>query len=167
MSSLAPATPSVDIVNLALSTPPPTPPTSLLPLHVRIRALLRSTCNNTQTPVAGREHERASIVEFLAPFIDGTSMADDEVPSSMFISGSPGTGKTALVNAIIRDLSTADQSNFKVVFINCMALKDVDALWERMIEDLSDGPKRKIPGGKKAKGREAVTSLLDSLTGKW
>ncbi|KAF8971131.1 P-loop containing nucleoside triphosphate hydrolase protein [Flammula alnicola] len=166
VSSLAPATPSTEILHLSIATPPPTPPTSLLPLHSRIRALLRSTCNNTQTDIAGRETERASILEFLAPFIEGISMTDDEVPSSMFISGSPGTGKTALVNDIIRQLSAANDNDIKVkvVSINCMALKSVDALWERMIEDLSSESKRKSAGSKKLKGRETVKSLLRSVS---
>lgn len=148
---------------MAISTPPPTPPTILLPPHARIRALLRSTCNNTQTEIAGREAERASILEFLTPFIEGTSMTENEGASSMFVSGSPGTGKTALVNEIIRQVSTTKESDLKVVSINCMALKSVDALWERMIEDLSAGPKRKAAAGKKLKGREMVQSLLNTL----
>jgi cell division control protein 6 len=48
-----------------------------------------------------------------------------------------------------------------------MALKSIDALWERMIEELSDGPKRKFAGGRKPKGRDAVKALLNGLNSKW
>ncbi|KAF9482254.1 P-loop containing nucleoside triphosphate hydrolase protein [Pholiota conissans] len=166
VSSLVPATPSADIIQVAISTPPPTPPTILLPIETRIRALLRSTCNNTQTEMAGREAERTSILEFLSSFIEGNSMVEDKAASSMFISGSPGTGKTALVNSIIRQLSSSNDTDVKVVSINCMALKSVDALWERMIEELTTGPKRKV-AGKKLKGRETVQSLLATLKVKY
>ena len=166
VSSVALTTPSAEISHLMIATPPPTPPTALLPLPSRIRAMLRSTCNNTQTQIAGRESERASILNFLAPFIEGMSTNDDTVQSSMFISGSPGTGKTALVNSIIRQLSTEQDSELKVISINCMALKSVDALWERMIEDFGDAPKRKATS-RKAKGRDAVKVLLGAVDVKW
>ena len=167
VASLPPATPTTEISKLVISTPPPTPPTSLLPLHARARALLRSTCNNSNTEIAGRAAERTSILDFLTTFLQGPSTDDGQNTASLFISGSPGTGKTALVNTIIRELSTVINSDVKVVFINCMALKSIDALWERMIEDLSDGPKRKSAGGRKLKGRDAVKALLNGLNSKW
>ena len=166
MASLPPQTPTEEKFQLAIATPPPTPPTALLPLHARARALLRSTCNNTQAQIAGRDTERAAIVDFLTSFIQGTPGNNEGGPSSMFISGSPGTGKTALVNAIIRELSTENITDVKVVSINCMALKGLDALWERMIEELGEGPKRKN-SSKKLKGREAVSAILTSLSVKW
>lgn len=166
LASLPPATPSTEILQLAISTPPPTPPTALLPLHARARGLLRSTCNNTQAQIAGRETEHAAIFDFLTSSMQGTSVNNESTPSSMFISGSPGTGKTALVTAIIRKLSTEHITDVKVVSINCMALKGLDALWERMIEELSDGSQRKN-SAKKLKSREGVRSILADLNVKW
>ncbi|KAF8160617.1 P-loop containing nucleoside triphosphate hydrolase protein [Crassisporium funariophilum] len=159
-SSLVPATPVSEIARLTISTPPPTPPTSLLPIHARARAMLRSTCNNTNSHIAGRDAERASIHEFLASFIDDTTMSDDQTQTSMFISGSPGTGKTALVNAIIREVSTESNDDIEVISINCMALKSVDALWERLTEELHVAPKRKLAANKKIKGLDVVRALL-------
>jgi cell division control protein 6 len=165
VSSVPPATPSKEIADLAISTPPPTPPANLLPLHVRIRALLRSTCNNSEIQVSGREAERTTIFDFLTPFIDGTSISRDKIHSSMFISGAPGTGKTALVNAMIRRLSV-DHPEVRVIAINCMALKDSDALWERMIEEFRDASNKRSLG-KKSKGRDVVKSMLNALNVKW
>ncbi|KAF9522655.1 hypothetical protein CPB83DRAFT_871919 [Crepidotus variabilis] len=165
MASIPPATPTAAVAALSISTPPPTPPNALVPLHSRIRALLRSTCNNAQAQMAGRDVEHATIMNFLGPFIDGSAMADDNAQSTMFISGSPGTGKTALVNTIIRQLSSEHPSQVRVVSINCMALKSVDALWERMIEDFGDASKKRT-SSKKHKGREAVHSVLSSLDAK-
>jgi cell division control protein 6 len=147
-------------------TPPPSPPTSLLSIHARVRALLRSTCNSTSSSIAGRDVERTSLLQFLTSFIDGTSMDNDILTTSMFISGAPGTGKTALVNAIIRDLS-AKNGHVKVISINCMALKGVDALWERIIEDLAPAPKRKSTATKKTNAYDRLKALLSTLNTQW
>ena len=162
----ATATPTSDLMELTLSTPPPSPPTSLLPIQARVRALLRSTCNNTFSSIAGRDVERASLLGFLTSFIDGTSIDHDTHTTSMFISGAPGTGKTALVNAIIRDLS-AKNDHIKVISINCMALKSVDALWERIIEDLATTPRRKLTANKKTNSHDRLKTLLSTLNTQW
>lgn len=164
-SSLVPTTPSAEKSDVALLTPPPTPPKVLLPLHVRIRALLRSTCNS-EIGIAGRETERASIFDFITSFVEDTAVSEVAC-SSLFISGSPGTGKTALVNAIIRGMSTANDTVVKVVSINCMTLNNIDALWEKMVEELAVGSNQKSTVGKKPKGRDMVKSLLNSLQIKW
>ncbi|KAG6828803.1 hypothetical protein H0H92_006684 [Tricholoma furcatifolium] len=159
MSSIsAPSTPVHEVSRLSIATPPPTPPTVLLPVHARARALLRSTCNSTAAQIAGRDSERATILNFITSFLGDVDMESDGVQStSLYISGSPGTGKTALVNSVLRDIP----SDAKVVFINCMALNSVDSLWDRLVEELNNGRKMKpIRGSKNTKGRDAVEALL-------
>ncbi|KAJ6498999.1 P-loop containing nucleoside triphosphate hydrolase protein [Mycena sanguinolenta] len=155
-SAIVPATPTAEIAQLSLATPPPTP-NSLIPIHVRARALLRGTCNSSATGMAGRDSERAAITAFFASLIDEV---DDVEHTGLYISGSPGSGKTALVNSILR---TLDDNHVKVVTINCMALNSVDVLWERLIEELGTtaDKKRKTAGrAKKLQGRDAVDALL-------
>jgi cell division control protein 6 len=82
----------------------------------------------------------------------------------MFISGPPGTGKTALVTRIVRELATDHPGDVRVISINCMALKTLDTLWERMIDELDLDL---FQGGKKTKGREAVQALLQTTKLKW
>ena len=158
------ATPTSSLMELTLSTPPPSPPTSLLPIQARVRALLRSTCNNNSSSIAGRDEERTSLLKFLTSFINGTCMNND-THTSMFISGAPGTGKTALVNAIVRDV-LAENDNIKVISINCMALKSVDALWERIIEDLATTPRKKT-AKKKSNSYDRLKALLSTLKTQW
>ncbi|KAF7376419.1 AAA domain-containing protein [Mycena sanguinolenta] len=156
-SAIVPATPTAEIAQLSLATPPPTPPNSLIPIHVRARALLRGTCNSAAAEMAGRDSERAAITAFFASLIDEV---DNVEHTSLYISGSPGSGKTALVNSILR---TLDDNHVKVVTINCMALNSVDVLWERLVEELGTTPdkKRKTAGrAKKLQGRDAVEALL-------
>ncbi|KAJ2922488.1 hypothetical protein H1R20_g14606, partial [Candolleomyces eurysporus] len=161
-SSVCPSTPTKEIASLAI-TPPPTPPTLLLPLHARVKSLLRATCNDADATVAGREAEREIISKFLQSFVCDEAMQEDG-PAALFISGSPGTGKTALVNAINREL-TKENASITVVFVNCMTVKTLDALWDRLIEAL-----RSIHGAagrsKKEKGLASVVKLLDSCNRK-
>ncbi|KAG7446093.1 P-loop containing nucleoside triphosphate hydrolase protein [Guyanagaster necrorhizus] len=161
-SSLIP--PSTPIAQLIISTPPPTPP-SLLPIHARARALLRATCDCIGD-MPGRERERSVIRDFITT-CPATSHSRDQW-SSLYISGSPGTGKTALVNSLIQSLGTS-LDGMKVVTVNCMALENVEALWERLSEELLGPSKRKrsrkiIKG--KGKGRETLEDILSSLDNK-
>ncbi|KAJ7629887.1 P-loop containing nucleoside triphosphate hydrolase protein [Mycena rosella] len=156
-SAIVPATPTAEIAQLTLATPPPTPPTLLLPIHARARALLRATCNNPATEMAGRDSERAAISAFFASLID---QADEVEHTSLYISGSPGTGKTALVNSV---LCTLGVDEIKVININCMALNSIDVLWERLVEELGGyAEKKRRPAGrpKKSQGRDIVDALL-------
>ncbi|KAF7306005.1 AAA domain-containing protein [Mycena chlorophos] len=157
-STIIPPTPTEEIAQLSLATPPPTPPSALLPLHVQARALLRATSNSPATDMAARDQERVVIADFFASLLHDAETQH----TSLYISGSPGTGKTALVNSVLRALP-ADQA--KVITINCMALNSVDVLWDRLTEELGGNAdkKRKTAGRlRKLQGKELVESLLDA-----
>ena len=114
------------------------------------------------SPLSGRATERALISEFITSFVDGSKNPASAQCTSLYISGSPGTGKTAVVNSVISQ-STIPPT-FTVITINCMALNDVDFLWSRLADELS-------PSGVKAKkalkGIDAVNRLLSAYTSKW
>ncbi|KAK0467707.1 P-loop containing nucleoside triphosphate hydrolase protein [Desarmillaria tabescens] len=157
-SLVPPSTPTAGVSHLTISTPPPTPP-SLLPIHVRARALLRATCNCI-ADMPGREKERSAIQNFITVSDNG-----DQI-TCLYISGSPGTGKTALVNSLIQSLGT-DLNGTKVITINCMALDNVDALWERLSEEFQGPCKRKrSKKTAKGKGRETLEDILSGLDDK-
>lgn len=156
------STPEAAVSRLTLATPPPTPPTALLPIYARARALLRTTCNGT-AQIAGRDQERNAILKFVTTLTKDCSARNDNV-STLYISGSPGTGKTALVNSVLRTLD----ATVKVVSINCMALNSVDALWDQLLDEFDRGKKGKTTGrGKKMRGKEGVETILSELQTKW
>ncbi|KAK7045549.1 AAA ATPase [Paramarasmius palmivorus] len=160
-SEIPPITPATAISHLSLATPPPTPPT-LIPIHIRVRQLLRPTCNDI-IALPGRESEREAITKFVSAFLDDAS----ECPGhSLFISGAPGTGKTALINNVIHSLQE-DARDVKVINLNCMAINNIDALWDRVLEELGPMGKGKSPAKtKKLKGKEAVENALAKLKAK-
>ncbi|KAK0506508.1 P-loop containing nucleoside triphosphate hydrolase protein [Armillaria luteobubalina] len=153
------SSPSTPVPRSAMATPPPTPPT-LLPFHVRARALLRATCDDT-VDMPARDHERAIICDFTTGFVVASPRDSDDADyvSCLYISGAPGTGKTALVNSVIRSLD----NDIEVITINCMALSSIEALWERLQEKFK-GTKKASNLAKKAKrGKDAVEVLLNGL----
>lgn len=158
-TTIIPITPTREVSQPSLATPPITPKI-LLPLHARAKALLRATCNDATATVTCRDVERDSITQFLQSFVN-----DEPSKRCMYISGSPGTGKTALLNHVLRSF---DSRVCNVFFLNCMVLKNVDTLWEKLVEDLTATnvmPSKKT-NIKKLKGRAAAEAAFASLTTK-
>lgn len=139
------------------------PPVALIPIHARVRALLRSTCNGTFA-IAGRSTERDIITKFIASARDA-SCSDEPSKSSLFISGTPGTGKTALVNAVLAGLEFCQ--DLKVTTVNCMALNNVDGLWDCLCENLGNSTLVKRTKGVKAKGKRLLDKILASQERRW
>ncbi|XP_014282567.1 cell division control protein 6 homolog isoform X2 [Halyomorpha halys] len=55
--------------------------------------------------------------------------------TSIYISGPPGTGKTACINHIISQSSISD--NYKIVYVNCTGLKSANAAFKRIASELN------------------------------
>jgi cell division control protein 6 len=118
------------------------------------RALLRATSNRS-FQISDREKERTQIHDFV------TSFDAKDVPTTLYISGLPGSGKTALVNSVLDKL---DSSKLKVISINCMTLNSIDALWERLLEELDEKKKSKT---KQVSSQEVVECVLSTIKTKW
>lgn len=152
-------TPATSMSALALTTPPPTPHVTLLPIHARARALLRSTCNGNSA-IAGRIVERELIKTFIS-----SSWEDPSTDSSLFVSGTPGTGKTAIINTVLAELG---DSAVDVISVNCMAYQNVDALRDHLRDAFTASePIQTSPRKGKAKAKPLLDDLLASRTRKW
>ncbi|KAF5393365.1 hypothetical protein D9757_000526 [Collybiopsis confluens] len=141
--SSTPTTPATIISSLHISTPPPTPPT-LLPFHIQARALLRATCDDIDQ-LPGREEERRILA------ISSLSPSRAMIKASIKVSTFP-----------VRREELAD---VKIIIINCMALNDVDALWQRMFEELNTSKMSKAAGRsmKPLKGREGAEAVVAAM----
>lgn len=82
--------------------------------------------------IIGRQEEKSAIRAYVS-----ASEAESDV--GMYVSGPPGTGKTALVTAIGRDLA---EDGWKVVEIGCMGMKPTD-MWKEIGEALDCGKTEK------------------------
>lgn len=86
-----------------------------------------SRCSDPGTLV-GRDTERQELKNFVAARIDsGTG-------GCLYVSGPPGTGKSALVNEISEEYSGQETLGFSIV--NCMSVKTATDLAKKLREDL-------------------------------
>ncbi|KAG8699290.1 AAA ATPase [Ceratobasidium sp. 395] len=141
---ILPSAPLPSLVSRLQPTPPATPPTTLS-LHARARALLRPGPGE----VIGREKERAILSDFLSSFAAGSTnqSGDASQHSAAYISGAPGTGKTALVSEILRGIAT---DGLRGIYVNCTGLKEESTVWARVLEEGAFT----IPKGKTSSGSE-------------
>jgi cell division control protein 6 len=148
--------PLPSLVSRLQLTPPAALPTPTLSLHARARALLRPGLGE----VIGREQERAVLTSFLSSFTSGGS--DDSVHSAAYISGAPGTGKTALVSEVLRGVAV---DGLRGIYVNCTGLKEENSVWARVLEEGGFG----ITKGKAAVNSEKkrFESVLKTKDVKW
>ncbi|XP_069739062.1 cell division control protein 6 homolog [Phaenicophaeus curvirostris] len=96
----------------------------------------------------GREKEMGIIQQFLKEHVCGHR------PGSLYISGAPGTGKTACVSHIL--LKSKDElARSKTIVLNCMALSSPQGVFPAVVQQL---------GLPVATGREGLRRLEKQLT---
>lgn len=100
----------------------------------------------------GRETEKEALESFLRAnlpaFNDDASpsevdsTADSAPVKALYISGSPGSGKTALLTHILSRLEGKATGQVRVAFLNCTTVQRGDDIWERIIDELGLGDKK-------------------------
>jgi cell division control protein 6 len=80
--------------------------------------------------LTGRESEKQELTTFVEEHIKDAS------GGCIYVSGPPGTGKSAMVNEITNDI--ADSVNLKKAYVNCMSLKTSRDLFETLLEALCE-----------------------------
>ncbi|XP_027522186.1 cell division control protein 6 homolog [Corapipo altera] len=96
----------------------------------------------------GRERETGILRQFLREHIQGHR------PGSLYVSGAPGTGKTACLSRVLLDCKD-ELAGSKTVVLNCMALGSPHAVFPTLAQHL---------GLPTATGREQIRTLEKHLT---
>ncbi|KAH7983388.1 hypothetical protein HPB52_011535 [Rhipicephalus sanguineus] len=110
------------MVSLCLSTPDTS-------LYQKAKQNLTS---QSSVRVVGRQREMETMKEFLHSHLRaGTS-------GSLYVSGAPGTGKTACLSQILE--SSKNLFKFQYVFVNCMTLQSSSAIYQKIISGLDLSP---------------------------
>ncbi|CAG8615362.1 6454_t:CDS:2, partial [Acaulospora colombiana] len=85
------------------------------------------------TKLVGRNSEREAITKFLRNNIIGGT------PGSLYITGAPGTGKTALVNEVWNGMKNTIKNETKCsiefIMINCMNVDDPKRIFAKLLEN--------------------------------
>ncbi|CAK6981328.1 cell division control protein 6 homolog [Scomber scombrus] len=76
-----------------------------------------------------RETERVSIRSFLEKKVL------QSLPGSLYISGAPGTGKTACLNCVLQEMK-AELASVQTVVVNCMSLRSSHAIFPLLADKL-------------------------------
>ncbi|KAK4615693.1 Cell division control protein 18 [Fulvia fulva] len=132
LSKKVPVTPRHRVLIAGSQVTPRTPKTPHTPsiansVYNQARQLF-SRCSNPGRLV-GRESERADISSFIKHAVES------KTTGCLYVSGPPGTGKSAMLDEVIQE-HTKD-SQIPVAVVNCMSVRNTKDLSQKLSEDLN------------------------------
>ena len=127
-----------------LSTPS-TPSTPSSGPYTQARPLFSSCCESTA--LIGRQTEKDELSRFISNALQSSN------GGCLYISGPPGTGKSALTGEITKQLIDCENQSLSV--INCMSVKSASDLAQKLTQDLD-----LKPSGRKAADFEHLKSCF-------
>ncbi|CAH1789591.1 unnamed protein product, partial [Owenia fusiformis] len=133
-------------------------PRNLTPLRLAKResqcysAIKQNLHTATPTTLVGRQRERTEIETFL------TQNLSNKQGNSLYISGAPGTGKTALLTKIMGEVKECKKC--KTVYLNCMTLTNSRAIYSSLLGELTNG--KNTSGSNKDMVRQVEKILTSS-----
>ncbi|KAI0817191.1 P-loop containing nucleoside triphosphate hydrolase protein [Xylaria sp. FL0064] len=131
--SRVPVTPRHRVMSTGKIFKRQTPQTPLTPAAIQTvyhhaRQLFSRSADPGQ--LTGRDDERQHLTQFL-------QRCKTSTPSGcIYVSGPPGTGKSAMVNEVTQVL--VDSTPIKKAYVNCMSIKSSKDLYETLLEQISD-----------------------------
>ncbi|SPB44775.1 unnamed protein product [Aspergillus niger] len=140
-------TPSKSRFRDALDSPPPTTPkhrvqiggksmTPRTPRHISTPTTTQTIYSEarqmfargaTSTRIVGRDTEREKLTSFIQDGVDSGK------GGCLYVSGPPGTGKSALVQEVCHDM---DLKSLKIAHLNCASMRGSRDVYSRLIGDL-------------------------------
>ncbi|KAJ5356531.1 Cell division protein Cdc6 [Penicillium concentricum] len=145
---------------------PPTPRQSATPnivnsVYSQARQLFARGSNSGR--LVGRDAEREKLVSFI------TEGVESRKGGCLYISGPPGTGKSAMVQEVCADL---DLSNVRVSHVNCASMRISRDVYSRLVQDFcgdsdmfkkSEGDRLKSTFIPSKKGQDLFLVTLDEI----
>ena len=138
---------------------PMTPGGSLTTIYSQARQLFTRSLEPGR--LIGRQDERKELTDFVRQRLDKTA------GGCTYVSGPPGTGKSAMVNEVTTTFEGSD--TLKRVYINCMSIKTSKDVYGSLLENLCgdeevvEGDEVKILQGIFVSKKSSKTSYLVTL----
>ncbi|KAI0533076.1 P-loop containing nucleoside triphosphate hydrolase protein [Xylaria digitata] len=136
--SRVPVTPRHRVMSAGRISKGQTPQTPFTPAAIQTvyhhaRQLFSRSADPGQ--LTGRDDERQQLTQFLQRY-------NSSAPSGcIYVSGPPGTGKSAMVNEVTQALvnqNPTKKTHIKKAYVNCMSIKSSKDLYEVLLEQLTD-----------------------------
>ncbi|KAF2433405.1 cell division control protein Cdc6 [Tothia fuscella] len=104
---------------------PTTPRTSGPSVYNEARQMFARGVNPEK--LIGREKERSELFDFVSKRLE------KQKSGCLYISGPPGTGKSALANEVVKELQ--EGLTFRSTYVNCMSVKTAKDIFAKLLED--------------------------------
>lgn len=127
--------PSTLLTKLTLVSPLPQGKRELFPRNHKYQTARKALHSTTPSSLPGREKEIKELEDFIKEHLLNQSSG------TLYISGPPGTGKTASLSLILQKEEVSKK--FVVVYVNCTAIKSSGSIYSKIVKEL----------GLKSKGR--------------
>ena len=102
-------------------------------LYQKAKAVFRRTAIPSR--LIGRGDEREQMLSFWKNHVLANK------PGCLYISGMPGTGKTAMLTEVMRrmddDIMALRSHRVSTVVVNCMSVREPKQIYQKLIEELS------------------------------
>ncbi len=131
------ATPKSSVPGLG-ATPPATPstPSDVQTVYHQARQLFsKSNSGNKSGSVVGRDEERALLRSFLYDNCDSkTDAANKTTCGCLYVSGPPGTGKSATVHEMTEEVCAELSGTVRKAYINCQSIRSSRDLYDKLLK---------------------------------
>ncbi|XP_044580124.1 cell division control protein 6 homolog isoform X2 [Cotesia glomerata] len=147
----SPKTPST-LLNKLILTSPTSKRNHLAPKKLfaeKYQSARKALHSSVPENLPGRESQLLELRNFIKQHLE------NETSGSLYISGPPGTGKTASLSKIM--LEPEFKSAFKIIYVNCTTMKSAGTIYTKILQEL------KVPAPKSEKaGKAAIEKYLRS-----
>lgn len=128
-------------------------------LYQKAKAVFRRTAIPSR--LIGRGDERKQMMDFWKNHVL------ENQPGCLYISGMPGTGKTAMLTEVMRlvedDVLALRSHKVKTVVVNCMSVREPKQIYTKLVEELRPNAKTSIQSDVITQAEELINAKKNVL----